>query len=159
MSKESRLPHNKKEGLVYGSIICILTVTFMVLLNTYLNKGKITFGDDPNILKIFSILFIIAMLLENLVINHFTTKMTALFVSSKDSFNAKILFTILFTVIGMSFFMTFIATYVSSGFDLSSISFNYFISNWPRNFSIVFAFELLFAQPIARKAMIMLHKN
>lgn len=159
MSKENRLPQNRKEGLVYGITICILTVTFMVLLNTYLNKGTITFNDAPNIIKTFGILFIIAMFLENFVVSHFTTKMTVLFVSSEDSFNARILFTVLFTVIGISFFMTFIATYVAKGFDLSSIRFSYFISNWPKNFSIVFAFELLFAQPIARQIMLIIHRN
>ncbi|WP_242542787.1 DUF2798 domain-containing protein [Vagococcus fluvialis] len=158
MIKEKNLPHNKKEGLLYGSTIAIITVLFMVILNTYINLGTISYIHIPQILKLIIILFIIAMLLENFVVSYFVNKLNTYFVHEKDSFNARILFTILFTVIGMSFTMTWIAPFVSSGFELSTISFNLFISNWPKNFGIVFALELLIAQPLARKLMVVIHK-
>ena len=158
MMKEKRLPHNNKEGILYGSVICTCTVIFMVLLNTYINVGHITYQELPTMLKLFCILFIIAMFLENFIVSHFAHKMKSFFCCEEDSFNSQILFNVLFTVIGMSVLMTLIASYISSGFNLQSLTFGHFISNWPKNFSIVFAFELLIAQPIARKFMVLIHK-
>lgn len=159
MNQELRLPHNNKEGLLYGTVICGITALLMTVFNIVLHVQ--TFNSEVFfiILKLYPLFFVVAMLLENFVVSHFSHAMIAKFASKKDSFNAQILFNVLFTVLGMSLLMTVIGDFVGNGFVLKSGMVGRFLTAWPRNFSIVLGIELLIAQPIARKVMMMLHKK
>ena len=142
--------------MLYGLIICTITVLIMSTVNIGLEFGKLDTKVFMIILKSFPIILIIAMLLEVLVIGRIAEKLVHTFSDDTDGFNARILFTIFFTVIGMSLIMTFIGTMIGKGFNLSLFE---TLSHWPRNFSIALFCELLIAQPPARFVMKKLHER
>ncbi|HJF34348.1 MAG TPA: DUF2798 domain-containing protein [Sporosarcina psychrophila] len=157
MKQETRLPRNGKEGALYGAIICTLTVLFMVSLNVILVFGEFNQEAALTIIKMLPIFWIIAMIIEPVLIGRIAEKLVKKFTQPTDSFNAKIIFRILFTVLGMSICMTLIADIIGNGF--SSTIFSNFLTNWPRNFLIVLIAESLVIQPIARFAMVKLHAS
>lgn len=157
MKQETRLPRNGKEGALYGAIICTLTVLFMVSLNVILAVGELNQQAALMIIKMLPIFWLIAMIIEPILIGRLAETLVNKFTKPTDSFNAKILFRILFTVLGMSICMTLIADVISNGF--SSEIFSNFVTNWPRNFVIVLIAESLVIQPIARFAMVKLHAS
>jgi len=159
MYEEKRLPMNKKEGLIYGIVICGITATTMCFYNLYLAFGSINQDMLVTFTKSLPLFFVIAMLLENFIVRHFADSLVKKFSHPDDSFNATLLFTILFTVVGMSFLMTFIGDVVGHGLVVNSSTFSRFVMSWPRNFGVVLALELLIAQPIARKIMVGLHSK
>ena len=155
MKQETRLPRNGKEGALYGAIICTLTVLFMVSLNVILAAGEFNRDIALTIIKLLPIFWIIAMIIEPVLIGRIAEKLVGKFTKPTDSFNAKILYRILFTVLGMSVCMTLIGELIGNGF--SSNIFSNFLTNWPRNFLLVLIAESLVIQPIARFAMVKLH--
>ncbi|MFC0270405.1 DUF2798 domain-containing protein [Metabacillus herbersteinensis] len=155
MEQETRLPRNGKEGALYGGIICFLTALFMTTLSIILALGEFNGEVALVILKTLPIMWIIAMILEPLIVGPIAEKLVRTFTEQTDSFNAKILFRIVFTVFGMSLCMTLIGDIVGNG--ISSETFSSFLSNWPRNFLIVLLAESLVIQPIARFVMVKLH--
>ena len=98
------------------------------------------------------------MLLESLLIGRISEKLVEKFTEPSDGFNTRILFNILFCVTGMSAIMTIVGGMIGEG-KLSLEPFITFPSHWPRNFCVAFWCEILLAQPIARKAMKLLHKK
>lgn len=157
MNQDTRLPRNGKEGVLYGAIICTLTVLFMSSINIIIGVGQFNGEVALTILKTFPIIWVIVMIIEPVVIGRIAEKLTATFTKPTDSFNAKILFRILFTVLGMSFAMTFIGDMIGNG--LSSETFNHFLANWPRNFLIALFAESILIQPFARLVMVKLHAS
>lgn len=157
MNQETRLPRNGKEGALFGVIIVTLTATFMTSLNVILANGEFNRDVALTILKTLPIMWIIAMILEPVLVGRIAEKLVVKFTEPTDSFNAKILFRILFTVIGMSACMTLIGGIVGNGFHAET--FSSFLSNWPRNLLIVLIAESLVIQPIARFAMVKLHAS
>ena len=65
--KETRLPQNGKEGLLYGSIICLITVIVMLMLNIGTAFGGLTKDAFLVILKMLPVIWIVAMLVESLI--------------------------------------------------------------------------------------------
>lgn len=152
--KENRLPHNAKEGMLYGAIICAITAIIMSTVNISLGFGKFDTEVLMIVLKSLPLVWIIAMLLETLVVGRIAEKLMHTFSDTTDGFNAKILFTIFFTVIGMSLSMTVIGDMMGNGISLASFA---ALAHWPRNFCIALFCELLIAQPPARFVMKKLH--
>lgn len=154
--KENRLPHNAKEGMLYGAIICAITAIIMSTVNISLGFGKFDTEVLLIVLKSLPLVWIIAMLLETLVVGRIAEKLMHTFSDATDGFNAKILFTIFFTVIGMSLSMTVIGDMMGNGISLASFA---ALAHWPRNFCIALFCELLIAQPPARFVMKKLHER
>lgn len=157
MMQEVRLPQNKKEGFLYGSIICLITVIVMLILNI-----GTAFGGFPKeailaILKLIPIIWIVAMLVESFVVGKIASKLVNKFTETSDGFNSHILFNILFCVTGMSAIMTILGSLIGNG--ISFEPFLTFFSHWPRNFCVAFWCEILLAQPISRFSMKMLHNH
>lgn len=159
MSHDLRLPHNPKEGLLYGSIICGITAFLMSSFNIYLEFRAVDSHYVTTVLKVFPLFFVIAMLLENFVVRKAVMPLLTKFSHANDSFNAQVLFNVFFTVIGMSIIMTVIGDVVGHGFAIQTGLLNRFITAWPRNFTIVLFIELLIAQPTARQMMRRLHHH
>lgn len=157
MENETRLPRNGKEGALFGGIICFLTSLFMSSFSIISVMGEFNGEVALTIIKIWPLMFVIAMIIEPLLVGRIAENLVGKFTQETDSFNAKILFRIVFTVFGMSLIMTFIGGVVGNGFN--SDTFSNFLSNWPRNFFIVLIAESLVIQPIARFVMVKLHAN
>lgn len=156
--EEKRLPRSQKEGLLYGSIICLVTVIVMLFLNIGTSIGRIDFNTIAIILKMVPVIFIVAMLVESFVVGKIAGKLVEKFSNPSDGFNAKILFNILFCVTGMSAIMTIIGGMIGQG-KISLEPFETFLSHWPRNFCVAFWCEILLAQPLARFVMKSIHKK
>ena len=157
MKNEMRLPRNGKEGAMYGGIICFLTSLFMSTFSIITVTGEFNGEVALDIIKIWPIMFVIAMIIEPVLVGRIAENLVKKFTQPTDSFNSKILFRIVFTVFGMSLCMTFIGGIIGNGFN--SDTFSNFISSWPRNFFIVFLAESLVIQPIARMAMVKMHTS
>lgn len=157
MKEEVRLPKNGKEGLLYGIIICTITVIIMTTMNISLQFKRLDGEVALLILKAIPIILIIAMLLESLIIGRIADRLVEKFSEPTDGFNAKILFNILFCVLGMSACMTIFGDMMGNGISLAS--FTRFPSHWPKNFCVALWCEILLAQPLARFAMRKLHSH
>lgn len=156
--EEKRLPQNPKESLLYGSIICLITVLIMLILNVGIAMGKIDIGVIKTILILTPVIWIIAMIIEGLLVGRISEKLVEKFTEPTDGFNTKILFNILFCVTGMSFIMTIVGGMIGAG-KLTLEPIITFPSHWPRNFFVAFWCEVLLAQPTARYIMCLIHKN
>lgn len=156
MQFEKRLPHNGKEGLLYGTIISTLTVLFMTSFSIIMGAGEFNGVIALTILKALPLIWVIVMIIEPVLIGRIAEALTAKFTQPTDSFNSKILFRIIFTVFGMSIVMTFVGEAIGNG--LNAELFSNWVQNWPRNFVIVLIAESLVIQPIARFAMVKLHE-
>lgn len=156
MHLEKRLPHNGKEGLLYGGMISTMTVLFMTTYSTIFFAGEFNGDVAWSIVKMLPIMWIIVMVIEPAIFGRLAEALAAKFTKPTDSFNSKILYRILFTVLGMSAAMTLIGDVVGHGFH-SELSSNW-VQNWPRNFVIVLIAESLVIQPLARYAMVKLHE-
>ena len=156
MHLEKRLPHNGKEGLLYGGLISTMTVLFMTSFSAIYFAGEFNADIAWSIVKMVPIMWIIVMIIEPVIFGRLAETLTAKLTKPTDSFNAKILFRILFTVLGMSAAMTLIGDLVGNGFHPEL--FSNWLANWPRNFVIVLIAESLVIQPIARFVMVKLHE-
>lgn len=159
MNQDARLPQTNKEGLLYGGIICGITASLMVSFNSYLQLKVVNLELVVTIIKAFPLFFVIALLLESSVMHHLVEKIVRKFTEKEDSFNAILLFTVMFTVSGMSFCMTIIGDFIGHGWVIENGFLLRFFIAWPRNFAIVLVIELVIAQPIARKVMIVRHRS
>jgi hypothetical protein len=154
---EKCMPRNGKEGLIYGGSICAMTCIFMATMNICISMRGISKVALAISIKSFPVVFIIAMLIETLIVGNVANKLTGVFCSPKDSLNSHIMFRTFFTVIGMSVIMTIVGAVLGSGFSMELI--NHFPIAWPRNFCVAIFLELLIVQPIARYIMRRMHKN
>lgn len=157
MHQDKRLPHNGKEGLLFGSLIVTMTVLLMTSYSVLLHTEHFTSETMWMILKIIPVMWIIAMVLEGAVFGRIAEALTGKLTKRSSSFHQKILLRIVFTVIGMSVAMTFIGDMVANGFH--DEIFSNWLTNWPRNFLIVLVAESLLIQPLARLAMVKLHES
>lgn len=151
------LPINRKEGLIYGGIICALTCIVMATMNISINMGGISRESIFLALKVYPLVFIIAMMVEGIIVSRISDKMVRIFIKSTDSLNSYILFKAFFTVIGMSIIMTIVGGVLAYGFSFEVLK--EFPICWPRNFCVVIFLELIIVQPVARKAMRAIHED
>lgn len=152
---EKCMPRNRKEGLIYGGVICALTCIFMATMNICISMGGVSGEAIVTALKAFPLVFIIAMILEMFIVGKIADKLVNVFSSPTDSLNAHILFRTFFTVIGMSIIMTIVGGTFASGFSVEVMKEIPII--WPRNFCVAIFLELLIVQPIARTVMRIIH--
>lgn len=153
---EKCMPRGRKEGLIYGMIICALTCIFMATMNISIGMGGVSKESILTSLKVFPLVFIIAMLVEGLIVGKIAYKLMKTLTLPTDSFHSQILVRTFFTVIGMSIIMTNVGGVLAGGFSLELIK--EFPIAWPRNFCVVIFLELLIVQPIARNAIRLMHE-
>lgn len=152
---ERCMPRSKKEGLFYGSIICLLTSTIMATINMSINLGEVSKEVLFLMIKALPIVFIIAIVCETFLISKIVNKLMYVFTSTRDSFNSYIMFRTFFTVTFMSIFMTLVGGALETGLSIEVLK--TFPISWPRNFCLVLFLQLIIVQPIARRVMLLLH--
>lgn len=149
-----KLPKNEKEGVIFGSVICVITVIIMLLLNVITSAG-ISKDAIINILKLLPIMWGIAMVVQSVFVGKIASFLANKFTSETDSYNAKNLFNMLFCVCGMSLLMSVIGNVVGTGDIVSAVT--SLPTHWPRNFCVAFWCKILLAQPVARLVMKKIH--
>ena len=142
------MPTNKKEELIFGITICLVMVFFMGLLNISIHLGGFNLESIKTTFIAFPVTFIIAFILENLVIGKINHLLLKKFVARTDSSNAYILFNCFFIVTFMSLIMTIIGSFL--GGDNAKTIFSEFFIRWPRNYCAAFFLNILVAGPISR---------
>lgn len=150
-----KLPRNKREFVLFMAVISIISVNIIAPLITFFEVGfhLYIWGDTLKVIP-FIWVTVIALVL-------FTYKpaewLTNQVVKEGDSFGAHILINILFSVLLMSIFLTIIGNWIGNR-HISMEPIRMFFYKWPRNFSISFFVEACIAQPIARLAVLKLHR-
>ena len=142
------MPTNKKEGLIFGISMCFIMVFFMGLLNISIHLGGFNLNSIKTAIIAFPVTFIIAFILENVVIGKINHMLLEKFVDKSDSKNAYILFNCFFIVTLMSLVMTIIGGFL--GGDNAQTIFSEFFTRWPRNFCAASFLNILVAGPISR---------
>ncbi len=157
--QELRLPWNNKEGLLYGSIITLISCVIMSEYNVFRIHGTVTVDTFLEALYVVPILWVIVTLMVTFVIGRIADAFVAKFTQPGDSFYTKIQFNIIACVTMISATMTIIGPMVGNAvqgvFTLDPI-FEWH-HNWPFNFAAAFFMESLIAQPIARWTMKRIH--
>ena len=142
------MPRSKKEGLIFGVCMCFIMAFFMEMLNIAIHNGGMNKEVFLINLKAFPVTFVIAFILEGVVVGKVKDILMDKFAGKNDSLNATILFNTFFIVTMMSFIMTFIGG-VLGGDSISLVNREFFI-RWPRNFCAAFFLNVLVAGPISR---------
>ncbi len=142
------MPTNKREGFIYGICMCLIMVFFMGLLNISIHLSGLNLNSIKTAFIAFPVTFIIAFLLEELVVRKINNMLLEKFVDKSDSANAYILFNCFFIVTFMSLIMTVVGGFLSG--DNIQIIFSEFFIRWPRNFCAAFFLNILVAGPISR---------
>ena len=165
-----RLPHNVKEGIVYGCIIASLSSLLIGGYNVYdaMGYGLDSFGEFVcRFLVIWPVMFLVAFTLANTVVGRIAYKVIGRFAAPNDSINARIVMNIVVCVLLMSVILTFVGGLIGEtiGFlmggpsvDVAGLAENW-PRIWPRNFCIAFWVEMLIAQPAARAVMVRIHRS
>ncbi len=165
-----RLPWNKREGIIYGCTIALLSSFLIGGYNVYDNLGYDLdhLGDFfVDFIKMWPLVFIAAFLLAGTVVSKISGKVISRFMAPTDSANAFICFNIIVIVLLMSAIMTFLGGFIGqaagSVFGGAAVDVTGLLETWPqiwpRNFCIAFWVEMLIAQPVARKLMTITHKR
>ncbi|MGM9923822.1 MAG: hypothetical protein ACI35R_06190 [Bacillus sp. (in: firmicutes)] len=155
MHVETRLPRNRREGILFLLIISIISVNTIAPIIMGLERGfsKEVYLDT---LKIIPFMWIVVILSVRLIAGPIVSKLLPRFIGKTDGFNARILLNTLLNVMVLSLWLTIIGTWIGTQ-QISLEPFENFLHIWPRNFGIAFWIELLIAQPIARFAMKQIH--
>jgi len=151
-----KLPRNKKEFVLFLTVISIISVNIIAPLITFFETG-FHLATWIRVLKIIPLIWISVILLVLLTFKP-AEAMTRKILSPDDSFNAHILTNIFCTVFLMSVFLTVIGTWIGCQ-KISLDPITGFFHKWPRNFSISLFVELLIAQPAARLIMLWMHQR
>ncbi len=165
---DNRLPHNPREGIVYGCVIASISSLLIGGYNVYDNMSYSldTFGDFAiRYLTIWPVMFLIAFVLANTVVGHIAGWIVNRFSAPTDSINSRIVLNIIACVTLMSLILTFLGGLVGETIGSllggSEVDVMGLIDNWPkiwpRNFCIAFWVEMLIAQPVARRVMVWAH--
>lgn len=145
------MPSNKKEGIIFGLCMCLIMVFFMGLINISIHMGDFSKTTFLICLKAFPVTFIIAYIIETVLVGPINHRLLKQFMKEGDSINSIILFNCFFIVTMMSFIMTFIGGLL--GGDTFITICKEFLIRWPRNFFCAFFLNILVAGPISRFAL------
>ncbi len=149
-----KLPQNKKEFIIFMTIVSILSVNIIAPLITCFEL-EFCLAVWLDTLKVIPFLWLAVILL--VLITHKPAEyLASLYTKNGDSFSACVLINILFNVLLMSCALTVIGTWIGTR-QISLEPFRLFFYKWPRNFSISFFVEACIAQPFARYVIFQLH--
>lgn len=147
MEFHMKLPRSKGEFAIFIVIISVLSVNIIAPLITCFEMG---FSLSAWRIALSVIPYIwVSVVLFVLVTFKPAEWMTRQIVDPNDSFRTQTLVNIMCTVLLMSILLTVVGTWIGTQ-RVTLDPIRTFFHKWPRNFSISFAVEALFAQPIAR---------
>ncbi|MFV0529502.1 MAG: hypothetical protein ACK5MN_12415 [Lachnospiraceae bacterium] len=148
------LPRNKKEFLLFITIISVISVMIIAPLITCFELGfhLAVWHQVLRILPCIWITVVLFVLLTYLPAEWLTHKI----VREGDSFHAVVTINIICTVFLLSILLTVTGTWIGEG-QITLGPILGFFYKWPRNFTIALFTELLIAQPFARLLMRQYH--
>lgn len=156
MEFHMKLPRNGKEFLVFLIILSVLSVNIIAPFITMLEMG-FSLKNWQNTFQVMPYIWIVVVILVLLTHNP-ATKISNKLIKKDDSFNAHMIVSCLVNAFIMSIVLTIVATWIGMG-KITTILFQTFPNNWPRNFAIAFFVEAIIAQPIARFIILKMHRH
>ncbi len=165
---DNRLPHNSREGILYGCIIAGISSFLIGGYNVFDIRGYSIdrFGEFlMDYVVIWPAIFLIAFVLAAFFVERIAGMVVGRFAAPGDSVNARLAMNTIVCVLMMSAILSFAGGLAgeSVGFlmggpsvDVTGLADNW-PKVWPRNFCIAFWVEMLVAQPAARAVMVRMH--
>lgn len=150
-----KLPRNAKEKMIFMLIVSLISVNIIgpVISMCEIGFNWQNYRNTLMILPIIWVAVIISVLIAEKPANFFQQKIT----DKDDSFNSQIIVNTICNVLIISAIMTIVGSWIGQG-SIPMHTIHQFGQIWPRNFGIALAIEALVAQPIARQAMVLIHK-
>lgn len=147
------MPQNKRESLIYTSMMCFLMVCWMSMYNVTLHMGHFGMDTISESWKLFPITYGYAMLFDWFAVSGIAKKFAyRFFVKPESSARKKIIAISCCTAIPMVIVMSLyggLEACVNSG-NWSAL-FLIWMTNIPKNLIMALPFQLLIAGPIIRK--------
>ena len=156
MDQASKQPQNGWEGVLFVSIICLISVNIIGPLIACFEAG-FSLAVWARCLQVIPWIFLCSVVLVFLT-RRPADGLAALFKSETDSFNGQLIFDLLCGVLLMSVLMTLIGPMFGKR-EISYEPFERFFYRWPRNYALTLAVEAFIAQPIARLIMLRIHQH
>lgn len=141
------MPTNKKEGILFTSLMCFLMVLGMSLYNLFLHDdlsvGALLQGLVPG--------FVVAFILDTFVVGVIAKKIAFKLPINKEKRYQVILSISFFMVLGMVSLMSLFGIVIEGGIpaDLGSA----YLQAWKMNFIVALPFQLLIVGPISRTVL------
>jgi biotin transporter BioY len=141
------MPTNKKEGILFTSLMCFLMVLGMSLYNLFLHDdlsvGALLQGLVPG--------FVVAFILDTFVVGVIAKKIAFKLPINKEKRYQVILSISFFMVLGMVSLMSLFGIIIEGGIpgDLGSA----YLQAWKMNFIVALPFQLLIVGPISRTVL------
>lgn len=156
MEFEQKLPQNLKEALLFMGIISIISVNIIAPIITGLQVG---FSIPHYLMTLHNLPFIwISVVVLVVLTQKPAEKIAHKFLKQNSSFRSTMLINTIFNVLLMSVILTIVCSWIGEH-SITMEPINHFFFKWPRSFVIALIVEALIAQPIARFAMSLLHRN
>ncbi|MBQ7621363.1 MAG: hypothetical protein IJV47_07235, partial [Candidatus Methanomethylophilaceae archaeon] len=108
---DNRLPHNPREGIVYGCVIASISSLLIGGYNVFDNMGYTFDNFDEFLMQyivIWPVMFVIAFTLANTLVGHIAGKVVNRLSAPGDSVNSRIILNIVVCVTLMSVILTFV---------------------------------------------------
>ncbi|UOQ49255.1 DUF2798 domain-containing protein [Gracilibacillus caseinilyticus] len=145
------MPTNKKESIIFGTIMCFGMVAVMATYNL-LMVGNVEDLAVSIVLGEVLVGFIIALLLDLFIVGPLAKKVTLALPFDKSKKIYFVLFMSLFMIIGMVFFMSMFGlamSYIRGGVNDQSIISEY-LHIYVKNFVVAFPLQLIVMGPLVR---------
>ena len=141
------MDQSQKEELIFG---LLMTVGMVTIMTSYNIIGMFGFNGNAfmHILTGITPIFITALVVEQLIINHNVQKLHKLIVSPNDPQFKKIVVFSVLMVTGMCLSMTLYATLANVG--TGPRFFEHYLTNVARNYPVALISQLFVVGPLAR---------
>ncbi|MTD42001.1 DUF2798 domain-containing protein [Erwinia sp. CPCC 100877] len=147
------MPTNKKEGILFTSLMCFLMVLGMSLYNLFLHDdlsiGSLLQGLVPG--------FVVAFILDTFVVGVIAKKIAFKLPINKEKRYQVILSISFFMVLGMVSLMSLFGIIIEGGIpaDLGIA----YLQAWKMNFIVALPYQLLIVGPISRTVLGYIQKS
>ncbi|APX71375.1 hypothetical protein M5C72_11500 [Companilactobacillus allii] len=156
MEFQQKLPQNLKESLIFMGIISILSVNIIAPIITGLQMG---FSIPHYLMAVHNMPFIWISVVALVVITQKPAeRLSRRFLKQDSSFRSTMLINTICNVLLMSLVLTILCSWIGAR-NITMEPINHFFIKWPRNYAIALIVEALIAQPLARLAMSLMHRN
>ncbi|APT18171.1 hypothetical protein FC62_GL000710 [Amylolactobacillus amylotrophicus DSM 20534] len=138
------MPTNKKEGLIFGSLMCFLMVLGMSIYNLVIHNSfslvALATGLVPG--------FVVAFILDNFVVGIVAKKIAFSLPINKESKLQLILTISTFMILGMVTFMSLFGMLMEGGIPADFLG--TYLKTWGMNLIAAFLYQLLIVGPFSR---------
>ncbi|WP_125591074.1 hypothetical protein [Companilactobacillus jidongensis] len=156
MEFQQRLPHNLRETIIFMAIISIISVNIIAPVITGLEIG-FSISHYLMVLKQLPLLWLSVIILV-VATQKPAEKLGSYFLDNNSSFRSTMFINAACNVLLMSLVLTIVGTWIGTGNITMDPIVNFF-AKWPRNYTIALIIEAFVAQPIARGAMSLMHRQ